>query len=396
MEKLRIIIGGYLGILPAGGVTWDYVQYPLGFSLLGHDVYYIEDTRLYPIYQKEGSKWDDCTATVQHLQLVMNYFGLGEKWAYRDEASGKCFGLSENKIKELCKTADIFINVSCATYLRDEYLQIPKKILIDSDPMFTQIQYLTKQMVMPGEPNLPETIGEYDYLFTFGENINSTDCRIPDGGLNWHTTRQPICLDYWKVRPLANPPELSFTTLMNWTAGKKLEYNDESWGQKDIEFKKFLNLPQLLKGISLSAIVNQTGGIDDTFFITEIKNAGWKILDADRNAGNWIQYQEFIDKSLGEFSIAKETYVKAKTGWFSCRSACYLAGGKPVVTQDTGWSKFIPSGNGLFSFTTINEAVFALEKVVANPLKHAKAARIIAEEYFDSKKVLQSLLNKIN
>ncbi|MBC7416933.1 MAG: hypothetical protein H7325_02100, partial [Pedobacter sp.] len=117
MEKLRIIVGGYLGVLPAGGVTWDYVQYPLGFSLLGHDVYYIEDTKLYPIYQKGGSKWDDCTSAVQHVKDVMNYFGLGEKWAYRDEASGKCFGLTEKKIKEICKSADVFINVSCSTFL---------------------------------------------------------------------------------------------------------------------------------------------------------------------------------------------------------------------------------------------------------------------------------------
>jgi hypothetical protein len=395
MERMRIIVGGFLGILPAGGVTWDYVQYPLGFSLLGHDVYYIEDTRLYPIYQKAGSNWNDCSSCVNHLREVMNYFGLNERWAYRDEASGKIFGLSEERIKEVCKTADAFVNISCSTFLRDEYLNIPARILIDSDPMFTQIQYLSQQMFTPGSPGIRQMVDGHNYLFTFGENIGFADCRIPDCGLKWLATRQPICLDYWRVSKTADLSD-SFTTLMNWTAAKTLQYDGEEWGQKDMEFKKYIDLPYLVKGIQLSAIVNQTGGTNQTFSKENVTEKGWQILEADTNASDWKAYQQFINSSLGEFSVAKETYVKANTGWFSCRSACYLAAGKPVITQDTGWSKFISSGKGVLSFTTIEEAVFALDDVVANPLMHAKAARLIAEEYFDSKKVLQSLLNKIN
>src|SRR5215203_1007803 len=112
MSKLRIIVGGFIGLLPAGGITWDYVQYPLGFSLLGHDVYYIEDTRLYPVYQKPDKDWSDASACIEHLKAVMDYFGFEDHWAYRDEASGKCFGLSELKIKEICASADVFINIS--------------------------------------------------------------------------------------------------------------------------------------------------------------------------------------------------------------------------------------------------------------------------------------------
>ena len=116
MQKLKIIVGGFIGILPAGGVTWDYVQYPVGFSMLGHDVYYIEDTRLYPVYQKAGSSWDDCSAAVAHVKNVMDYFGMKHKWAYRDEASGQCFGLSVAEIKNICTTADVFVNISCSTF----------------------------------------------------------------------------------------------------------------------------------------------------------------------------------------------------------------------------------------------------------------------------------------
>ncbi len=395
MERLRIIVGGFLGILPAGGVTWDYVQYPLGFSLMGHDVYYIEDTRLYPIYQKAGSDWKDCSSSVHHLDQVMKYFGLGEKWAYRDEASGKTFGLSEKKVKEICKTADVFVNISCSTFLRDEYLQIPIRMLIDSDPMFTQIQYLSEQMFTPGSTGIRQMVNGHNYLFTFGENIGAADCRIPDCGLKWNTTRQPVCLDYWKVNTNTNLSD-SFTTLMNWTAAKTLQYDGEGWGQKDVEFKKFIDLPYLVNGVKLSAIVNQTGGTNQTFFRENVIGKGWDILDADTKAGDWKSYQEFIATSLGEFSVAKETYVKAKTGWFSCRSACYLASGKPVVTQETGWSKYIPTGSGLISFSDQESAADAVKRIIAEPAKHTKAARYIAEEYFDSKKVLQSLLTHIN
>ena len=392
MKKLRIIVGGFIGVMPVGGVTWDYVQYPLGFSLLGHEVFYIEDTRLYPIYQKPGSNWDDCSASVEHLQKVMDNFGLKDKWAYRDEASGKCFGMTEEKIKEICKTADVFVNISCSTFLRDEYLQIPAKILIDTDPMFTQIQYLSQQMFTPGEPGLRQMVDAHDYHFTFGENVNSSDCRIPDCGLNWLPTRQPVCLDYWKPKNDFDLSNSSFTTLMNWSAAKILHFDGEEWGQKDIEFRKFSQIPQLLKNINFSAIVNQTDNTNTSFSKSIAEEIGWKILDPYHNAGDWQLYQTFIEQSLGEFSVAKNTYVKAKTGWFSCRSACYLAMGKPVVTQDTGWSKIIPSGDGLFAFSDIDTAKEAIQKVVIDYTIQSAFAKEIANEYFDSKKVLQQLL----
>lgn len=390
---MRIIVGGFLGIIPAGGVTWDYIQYPLGLSLLGHDVYYVEDTRLYPIYQKAGSNWDDSSSCINHLKQVMTYFGMNDKWAYRDEATGKVFGLTEKKIKEICVSADVFINISCSTFLRDEYLKIPARILIDTDPMFTQIQYLSQQMFTPGRSTLREMINGHNYLFTFGENIGARDCKIPDCGLRWLPTRQPVALNYWKTKSNTSASHNSFTTLMNWTAGKTLLYENELWGQKDLEFNKIMNLPARIDNVKLSIVVNQTGGTAPTFSKSAVENAGWKILNPDLAAGNWLAYQKFIQDSSGEFSVAKQTYVKANTGWFPCRSACYLATGKPVVTQETGWSRFIPQGLGLLAFTDIESAAANLMEVINNPHKHIKAARNIAEEYFNSDKVLTRLLS---
>jgi hypothetical protein len=325
----------------------------------------------------------------------MEFFGLADRWAYRDEASGKSFGLSEKKIADICRSADLFVNISCSTFLRDEYAAIPARVLIDSDPMFTQIQYVSQQMFTPGTSGLKQLVDGHNYHFSFGESIGAPDCRIPDCGINWIATRQPICLDYWKTEAIQQPADYSFTTLMNWTAAKKLQYKGEEWGQKDVEFKKVMNLPGMVAPVRLSAVVNQTGGAGQAFSKQGVEDAGWQVLEPDANAGNWESYQQFIGRSMGEFSVAKETYVKGNTGWFSCRSACYLAAGKPVVTQETGWSAHIPSGHGLFAFSDAAGAREAIREVVLDYGRHARKAREVANEFFDSRKVLQQLLNSL-
>lgn len=393
MKKLRIIVGGFLGILPAGGVTWDYLQYPLGLHLLGHDVFYVEDTQLYPIYQKEGRNWDDCTDCVLHLKNIMQHFGLSDRWSYRDEASDKTFGMSQKQVSEICKTADIFLNISCSTVMRDEYARIPTRILLDSDPMFTQIQYLTEQSFTEGISKLNQLVNAHNVFFTFGENMGEQDCLIPDCGLNWHTTRQPICMKYWDKIAFQVPKTPVFTTLMNWTAGKNLTYNHEIWGQKDVEFPKILAIPTQFPSAQFSIVINQTGGKQQNFPEKEIVENRWAIESPELAAGNWANYQRFISQSFAELSVAKNTYIKARTGWFSCRSACYLAAARPVITQDTGWSKYIPSGEGLFAFSNQEEAVEAIEQILETPKTQAIAARDLAYSYFDSTKVLSDMLN---
>lgn len=393
MTRLRIIVGGFLGLLPAGGVTWDYVQYPVGLAALGHDVYYVEDTRLWPIYQTGDHSVSDCSANVAHLAAVMDAFGLGDRWAYRDEVSGQCFGLAEAVVRELCCTADILLNISCATFLRDEYSAIPIRALVDSDPMFTQIQYASQTAFTKGSPGMRELVEGHTHHFTFGENVGTLDCRIPTCGVTWQPTRQPICLPYWSATCLPKSSEAAYTTLMNWTAAPPLLYDGETWGQKDVEFRHFFTLPQAVPGIHLAVAVAQTTGIP--FPRDEALRLGWYVLNPAVCAPDWQTYQTFIQKSRGEFSVAKETYVKARTGWFSCRSTCYLASARPVVTQDTGWSSYLPTGEGLFAFNNQQEAIEALLDVAADPNKHARAARAIAEEYFASDRVLSKMLTQM-
>jgi hypothetical protein len=323
----------------------------------------------------------------------MKFFGLKDRWAYRDVASGKCFGLPVEKVLEICSTADVFLNISCSTHLRDEYLRIPKRILIDSDPMFTQIQY-HNELETETEHSTVEMVRNHNYLFSFGENIGSDDCRIPGFDLKWLATRQPVCLDIWNHSELK--PAYHFTSVMNWAGRKKLVYANEEWGQKDSEFIKYLQIPKLTQDARFEVVINPPLHTESQFNLEEIINAGWKVMKPEATVANFHDYKKFIKGSFAEFSVAKETYVKSNSGWFSCRSACYLAAGRPVVTEETGWSKFIPSGQGLFAFNDMQSAIAAVTAINSSYETHARAAKEIAREYFDSNIVLTQMLEQLN
>ena len=402
-NKLRVIVGGVIGLYSTGGATWDYLQFPLGLKLMGHDVYYIEDTMRYP-HNANKKKWDehswtDATECIEYLKRSMAIFDLSDRWAYRDYGSGKCFGMSLKKVKDLCKTADVFINISASSVLRDEYLKIPSRIFIDSDPMFTQIQSLIPPLHKI-KNSMKEMVEAHNHLFSFGENIGNRNCRIPTLDKNWLPLRQPICLDYWENG--TGKTKFSFTSVMNWNEQKQLMFANEAWGQKDVEFQKFLGLPAFFPNIKFEIVINPP--VDrkhptqrkSKFDKSRVQASGWRVLNPKKYIATSEEYKKFIQHSYAEFSVAKETYVKSNSGWFSCRSACYLAAGKPVVTQDTGWSNFIPSGQGLFAFTNLQTAKDAIEEVTGNYKQHTKAAKDIAREYFDSSKVLSQLLCNIN
>lgn len=389
--KGTVIIGGFIGLLPAGGVVWDYIQYVLGFQSMGYNVFYIEDTKVYPVF---GDTWDDSSTTIQRLHEIMKSFGLENRYIYLDELTQQIFGKSRKEYLEICKSADIFINISCANVMREEYLRIPIRILLDTDPMFTQIQINSDQTFSPEEGKLAELAKWHTHHFTFGENIFHDDCLIPKGDYSWKITRQPICLDYWNNKK-APAPKLVFTTLMNWKAGKKFQYGNQSWGQKDLTFPIIQNLPELESGISFKIAIGQTINDENEDSFEKLLKYGWEIVSTQEASGDHKKYQNFIYSSSAEISVAKETYVKAKTGWFSCRSACYLAAGRPVVAQDTGWSKNYPTGLGLFSFSDKNEALEAIRKISGDWDNHSKNAREIASSYFDHKKVLGNLIDSL-
>ena len=395
MEKLRIIVSGFIGLYPSGGVTWDYIQYVLGLKVLGHDVYYFEDTGQYSNYRTTERAWNDPFDSVAYLRNTMLAFGLENRWAYRDTFSKQCYGLSLLQVLEICSSADLLINVSDANICRDEYMYIPKKILIDSDPMFTQLQTKEKGLEDERYPVKKFNIKDYNYHYSFGENIGAADCKIPQLDIKWLPTRQPVCLNYWKAGAIETKQIPCFTTVMNWSTRTKLKFDNQEWGQKDVEFKKFISVPRQFKAAEFKIVMAASAAFKKDVDAPWISGYGWRILDPINTVSSTRLYQEFISTSDAEFSIAKETYVKSNSGWFSCRSACYLAMGRPVITQETKWSKYISAGMGLLAFNNMETAIDALREVSSNISKHSKAAREIAEEYFDSNKVLSTMLEKL-
>ena len=391
---MRIVVGGFIGLFPTGGATWDYIQYPLGLHLMGHDVYYIEDTMLYPVYQKDGASWDDCSFGVDYLKLAMEKVGLGDRWAYRDVATGKLFGMSEEQLSEICSTADVLINVSSSLWMRDEYRRIPVKMLVDTDPMFTQYQYHEKLMKGgDAAATATEYMKSHDLFYTFGLNIGKPDCRIPAFDFTWHTTKKPIVLDSWNHHT-PGKPKYGFTSIMNWTERPDFMYDNEEWGQKNKEFKKFYSLPNV-SGEKFEIIINRPKDEGTKKSMEHLESLGWEILSPEFLIADKELYKDFVQASLAEFAVTKETYIKSHSGWFSGRSAVYLASGRPVITQDTQWSKYIPSGEGVFAMNDLESAKEAVQAVTEDYDHHSKAAIEIAHEYFDSKKVLGDMLSHV-
>jgi hypothetical protein len=396
MDRLRIIVGGFIGLYPTGGVTWDYLQYPLGLRNLGHDVLYLEDSEQYSTYQAPGQHWNDATESIRYLKNVMEQFGFNERWAYRDIGSGSCYGMSECEVQEWIRTADVFINVSAATRLRDEYEQIPKKVLIDSDPMFTQVQDWQDADSEASAIEIRNRFRWYDYRFTFGENVGNPDCRVPTLDLKWIPTRQPICLDHWDKHAGDKHSRTIFTTVMNWSTRSDLVYEGQLWGQKDKEFGKMARIPSLCPSACFKVVLAVPSKLQASVKELSLAQGGWQVQQPREVIATPQAYQQYIYASNAELSVAKNAYVQSNCGWFSCRSACYLAAGKPVIAQETGWSKIITAGSGLFAFTDTASALEAVDLVCSDTERHSRAARELAEEYFDSNKVLTTLIETIN
>jgi hypothetical protein len=381
---MRIVVTGLIGQYSFGGVIWDYIQYVTGFQKLGHDVYYLEDTGVWPYDPIKETITDDCSYQVEALSRIMESFGLGDRWIYRNAADGKFYGAGEAVARDLLKNGDLLVNVSTASWFEDYEIGIKHQMFIDGDPLFTQIG-----MVSDPEGSYTKRLRAHDSHFSFGLNLNSDDCGVPDTGIHWQPTLQPIDLEYWKFSE--QPDNGQFTTVMNWVSYPPKTWQGESYGQKDVEFLKFIQFPQQ-SSASLSIAMGQ--GIGRKRPTDQILNAGWKILEPDEHLPDHTTYHHFLSTSKAEWSIAKEGYVKANTGWFSCRTACYLAAGRPALVQDTGWTQHLPHDDGLLAFTNMPECVAGIQKITTDYAAQRRAARAFAEKYLDAKVVCADLIKQ--
>ena len=377
-ERLRIVVTGLIAQYPLGGVSWDYLQYPLGLSRLGHDVYYFEDTGQWPYDPHAGGLASDPHFNVGYLAKVMARIGLEDRWAYRFPWRSQWFGISEAKRIDILSSADLLINVSGTLGRLHDYRRVRRLVYIDTDPVFTQIK------IAQGQIDFANLVNAHHLHFSFGEALPGN---VPTTGHHWRSTRQPIVLSEWQGSNHCRPV---FTTVMNWTSYKPLVYEGRSYGQKDVEFKRFLDLPQKASPIVFEIAVN-AGKTKRTPY-NLLKYRGWSVVAPEKECSDLDSYRSYVQSSRGEWSIAKNGYVVGQVGWFSCRSACYLAAGRPVVVQDTGFGKALPVGQGILPFCTMDEAVAAIHEVENDYRRHSAAAVAVAEAYFDSDRVLTRLI----
>jgi hypothetical protein len=384
---MRAVVTGMIATYPVGGVAWDYGQYLIGLEDLGFEVYYLEDTGG-PAYDPDKRLYDDdSTYALRFLKETLAQLSptLGDRWHFRDQ-SGEGHGISREKLREIVTGTDIFLNVSGGTLLRDEYLACPCKVLIDTDPGWNQFVNYPKWDANPGWQG-SHGFRAHDHFFTYAERLGRADCLLPDFGLPWHSTRPPVVIDRWK--PEGHPRK--WTTVMTWNNFQKpVEYEGRLFGTKEMEFAKIEQAPRTC---AKAAFELATGGSGAP--IEKWREIGWNVIDSHAISKTLHDYRKYVQSSRGELSVAKNLYVATRSGWFSCRSACYLAAGRPAIIQDTGFTEILRTGEGLLAFSTEGEACDALDKVESDYSRHSEAARAIASEYLDAKKVLRSMLQRI-
>ena len=381
-SKLRIIVLGYIVRRPLGGGVFPTLQYALGLKELGHDVWFFEDSEDFPCCY-DPSRWvtdTDPSYGLRYAEDVLGKAGLGDRWTYYDAHTDQWMGPCANDALSICESADLVIAASGR--LRPWTMQVPHRAFIDKDPLFVQVRHLQ-------DDERRAVTAQYTSFFTYGMNIGEGSSEVPDDGFPWHGLSQPIVLDLWPPTPSRPLKNGRFTTIMQWDAYDPVEFGGLTYGMKSASFDDFEMLPSQVE-TSLEIAVG--GGVPKS----RLRELGWNIVDPLEVTKTPESYQNYIRDSLGEFTIAKHGYVQSRTGWFSERSMQYLASGRPVITQETGFSDWLPSGEGLLSFTDPASAVAAIEDVLAHYEQHCKAARELAEEYFDARKVLRRLLSLVD
>ena len=403
MKPLNIVVVGTLASDPYAGMAWMHMQIVLGFLRLGHNAYYFEITSTWPHNPELGMRVDNTDYTIPYLKKIAKRLGISDRWAYRCSFSKnkEWIGLNKIEAENLLANADFVFNVSAATRFEEEGLKTGRLVYYGTDPVFHEIKYAQ------GDEGVITFVNEHDDIVTYGENIGNPGCTIPPLPRMRAKTRQPILLDYWQN---GEPSKKEFTSVGNWKqGGRDIEFKRETYyWSKHHEFLKFIDLPKRIsqpiefatnlakpeKLIHGEGTQVPTLGIVTDEYSLLISN-GWKLVDAPSFTMNPWSYQQYIISSRGEFTFAKDQNIRLRSGWFSERSACYLAAGRPVITQDTGFGCSLPTGQGLFSFNTMEEILSAFDAINTDYKKHSKAAQDIAEEYFKAETVLEKLLNDL-
>jgi hypothetical protein len=374
--SLKIICSGYLVRYPLGGHSWHHLQYLVGFQRLGHEVVFFEDCgwpdSCYDAGRNEMT--EDPSYGIAFLKALLEPHGLGDRWCYLAH-DGTAHGMKREQLSQACRECDVYFNLSNINWI-PELERCRRRVLVDTDPVFTQI----------GGYGMGGPFSRYDALFTYGENVHRPGCEMPDGGARWLPTRQPVVLDLWPQE--AGDPCSPYTTVITWSNFGDRTYEGRVYGQKDCQFPPFFDLPRDT-GEPMQMAASPPPTIQ-----ARLIEGGWRLVDPRAVTRDPQTYQRYVGRSRAEFCVAKHAYVSTRCGWFSDRSSAYLAMGRPVILQDTGFSDFLPCGMGLLAYHSLDEAVASIRRLRDKYDAHCRASRALAAEYFDARRVLTALLDQ--
>jgi hypothetical protein len=379
-----LVLAGALAQKPGqGGHTWVFLQYLLGFRRLGWDVLFLDEIDPAHGVDRLGQPCPfEQSWNLHYFQEVIARFGLAEAYALHTPQGEPLAGLGRVEALERVRRSAALINVM--GFLRDPEVlaRAPRRIFLDIDPGFAQ---MWKAL------NLADVFAGHDAFVTIGENIGRPDCTVPTCGLPWITTPQPVVLEQWPVQTAPGSP--AWTSVASWRgAYGPVVYEGTTYGLRVHEFRKFASLPrQSQRPFQLALDIHPADNRDRALLLDE----GWSLVDPRGVAGDPWSYRRFLQDSRAEFLVAKNMYVQGRSGWLSDRSLCYLASGRPVLAQDTGFGSLYPVDAGLVTFRTLDEALAGVERIERDYAHHAQAARRLAEQYFDSDQVLGRLLEKL-
>lgn len=384
----RIVINGYMIRHPVAGNTMAYLHYVLGFARLGHEVVYVEESgwpnSCYDPYKHEMG--DDPSTGMAVVSALARQYGLELPLYYVNRDTQAVHGGEWSDLTRHLDAADLLLNVGGVCWLPD-FLRCQRRAYVDMDPGFTQLGRFGA-----------EAVANHQVHFTYGANFQQPDCSIPDDGIDWRPTVPPVVTDLWNGAVPAEPADSSgklqngsLTTITNWNPYGSVTHGGRRFGQKDEEFLRILELPRRTSQAIELTLSGAGADVEQ-----RLRTAGWRIRPAREVSSHFRTYHAYIMGSRGEFSVAKHGYVVTRSGWFSDRSACYLASGRPVLAQDTGVGEHLPHGDGLLLFETLEDAEAGADRIASGPDRHRAAAREIAVELFASERVLPTLLDALS
>jgi hypothetical protein len=376
----RILVTGAIGGTAAGygGHAWAVLQYLLGFRRLGYETYYVELLKAQDHRDEQGDPAPfEASANARRFRTVMERLELTECASPLERDGPGCVGLSRADLETLAPDIDLLVNRSGHFQLGSVLGAVRRRIYLDVDPGYTQIWHQQYGVDM--------NLRGHDVYVTVGLNIGAPDCPLPTCGLPWETTLPPVVLSEWAT---ANPPGDAYTTVADWRGYGPVEWRGTWYGQKADEFLRVIELPRLVR-VPLEICLGIHPDEPDR---TRLEQHGWRLVDPRQRLSTPQAYRAYVSSGRGEFTVSKNGYVMGRSGWFSDRSACYLAAGRPVITQDTGLGSRVPTGAGLITFTDLNSAAEAIARVEADYEDQAAAAASFAREHLDSDRVLTRLV----